>query len=415
MQFTLYVDRLVNPGEEPLEGVRITLQDGVISSVEDQTISCRGDVSISSGVCSPALFNAHDHMKYTWPERVGRNGYQNSYEWLPTLYREAETRFLNAVSLEDLYWLGSYKSIFSGVTTVANHCRPLPHSFFSQFPVRILHTFRREIFARDDPRAHQMGLGAAEEARIAKRDRLPFVVHIGEGKDARTAEEIDLLDRLGGLFEGSVLIHAININERQIRRIAACRCSVVWCPVSNGYLFDRTAPIGALIRAGVNVALGTDSTCSGGQDLLDEMRFAHDEFASCSEDSARLLHSFCTVNGARAFGLHKLGRVAPGYTADLLVFESFANDPFRDLLTITPARIMLVLRDGRFLLRRRTLEIPTECVIADRSLVEIEDLQFEIAGNPERILARVARSSDQPRDAFPLGSIINATARPVFM
>ena len=415
MDFTLYVGRLINPGEEPLEGVRIRVLDGTIYSVQDQVIRRSGDVSIPSGVCSPALFNAHDHLKYTWPERVGRNGYPNSYEWLPTLYREAESRFLNAISLEDLYWLGAYKSIFSGVTTVANHCRPISPSFFSQFPIRILHAFRREIFVREDPRAHKMGLGAAEEARIAKRDRLPFVVHIAEGKDEKTAEEIDLLDSLGGLFDGSVLIHAINVNERQIQKIAASRCSVVWCPLSNEYLFDRTAPIYSFISAGVNVALGTDSTCSGGRDLLDEMRFASDELGGRPEDSARLLHSFCTVNGARAFGLPQLGKVAPGYAADLLAFESCANDPFMDLLTVEPARMIFVLRDGRFLLRRCAMEIPTGCVIAESSVVEIEDLQFEIAGDPERILARVARSSDRPLGAFPLGRIINLSARPAFM
>ena len=410
MDFTLYVERLLNPDEEPLEGVRLSVCDGFIQHVHDRTIARRGDIAIPSGVCSPALFNAHEHLKYTWPERVGCSGFSNSYQWLPTLYREAEERFLNSVSIEDLYWLGTYKSILSGVTTVANHCRPLPPSFFSQFPIRILHKFRREIFVRDDPRAHKMGLGAAEEARIAKRERLPFVVHIAEGKDAWTAEEVDLLDRLGGLFDQSVLIHAINVDESQIGKIAASQCSVVWCPSSNRYLFEKTAPVSALIDAGVNVALGTDSTCSGARDLIEEMRCARDEFqlSHSVSESARLLHSAGTVKGARAFGLGQLGRISPGYTADLLVFESCATDPFVDLLTLEPSRILLLLRTGRLLFRRREIAILADWVISERSLIEIENLQFEIAGDPERVLARLAHSSGKPREFFPLGHTINA-------
>jgi cytosine/adenosine deaminase-related metal-dependent hydrolase len=406
MKRTLYVESLINPGEEPLQGVRISIENGVITRVEEEVLPNREDVSLPGKVCSPALFNSHDHLKYTWPEHLGEGRYANSYEWLPTLYREAEQKFLSRLALEDLYWLGTYKNLFAGVTTVANHCRPLPQSFFDQFPIRILHRFRREIFVREDARAHKMGLGAAEEAFIAKRERMPLVVHIAEGVDRLTEEEVDVLDGLNGLFEGCVLVHAININQDQIRKIASAGSSVVWCPVSNRFLFGRTAPIQSLLTMGVNIALGTDSTCTGAEDLRREMEAASEELAGFP-DSSRLLHEFCTINGARAFGLANLGRVAPGYSADLLAFEQSTDDPFDDLMRTGAEKFVFLMKDGQLLFRRCEVEMPFDNVLPEVSVVRIDDADFEVVGYPEQVLSRVARLTDQPREAFPLGRMIN--------
>lgn len=406
MQQSLYFETLINPGEVPLQGVRISIQDGMIVRVDAETAPVRGDILFPGIICSPALINSHDHLKYTWPEHLGRGPYRNSYEWLPTLYSQAEQAFLNRLNLEDLYWLGTYKNLLAGVTTVANHCRPLDEAFFDQFPIRILHRFRREIFVREDPRAHKMGLGAAEEARIAQNEGLPLVLHIAEGMDSITADEVDVLDGMSGLFKGCVLVHAINISEEQIRKISAAGCSIVWCPVSNGFLFGRTTPIQSLLRMGVNVALGTDSTCTGAENLRKEMSVACEQLGNLT-DAPRKVHEFCTINGARAFGLTSLGRVAPGYTADLLAFEPSTDDFVDDLMKMAPEKTLFLMREGRLLLRRSEVEMPFDSVLAEVSAVRVGEREFDIVGDPERVLSRVARLTDREPEAFPLGRIIN--------
>src|SRR5205823_3045653 len=115
--------------------------------------------------------------------------------------------------------------------------------------------------------------------------------------------ELNELDRIGGLFDGSVLVHGVNLSKEDIKKIANARASIVWCPGSNRFLFNKTAPIHDLLKHGINIALGTDSTCSGSESLIDEMNVAINELAisMSKESAAEIVFSFVTINAAKAF------------------------------------------------------------------------------------------------------------------
>lgn len=410
MTVSIYVGHLLNPGADITEGVQLEIRHGRIASILTGRTPSREDIEFPSAVCVPALINAHDHLKYTWPELIGTPPYADSQEWLPTLYDEAQKRFLECLSLEDLYWLGTYKAIFSGVTTVANHCRRLQPKFFSSYPIRILHDYAREIFVRFDHRSHQMGAGPREEAELARQWGLPFVVHLAEGLNHGTETELRLLEELGGLFDSSVLIHAINISAEDIERIATVGASVVWCPASNRFLFNKTAPIQDLLRKQVNVALGTDSTCTGSETLLSEMRVGMNELlASMSPASAvQAIFSFVTVNAARAFNKSTvLGELKTGAYADLLIFETDRSNPVLGLVELEPQAISLLTTGGRWLVGEAASTSKLRCAAPLYTEILVNGSPRKIAGDPVGLVERVAKKCDREAEFFPLGRIID--------
>lgn len=406
MKYSIYVGRLLNPDSQMTEGVRIDVVDDTINAVSTGRSESDEDIKLPNAVCCSALVNAHEHLKYTWPVRIPpASKCVDSYEWLPTLYREAEREFLQFLGLENLYWLGVYKNLLSGVATVANHSRRLPEGFLSQFPLRILEDFAREIFVRPDSRAHQMGLGAEREIELAKCGELPFVVHIAEGLNHGTETELGLLRQMGGLFDGAVLVHGINLSAEDIRGIAQAEATVVWCPASNDFLFGKTAPIKMLLDKNVNVALGTDSTCTGSLGLVQEMRLAVEKLRHFmpKEAAARLVFEFVTSNSARAYKKSRLGRIAPGLSADLLFFETERADPFIGLTEMGPQQIVLLTCRGKWLLGDKicTSRIPCAAILSTE--VALFGFPKRIVGDPDSLVNDVAMLCSRSKSFFPLG------------
>jgi hypothetical protein len=132
----------------------------------------------------------------------------------------------------------------------------------------------------------------------------------------------------------------------------------VWRPKSNVSLYglgtdlSRTANIPAAIERGITVALGTDWSISGSQNLLDELRFADQIDNAQWGDvlSPKLLVQMVTKNAARALGLQTvLGELASGHKADLLVIGGDRARPYDALLAAAPRDIRLVAVGGRIL------------------------------------------------------------------
>jgi aminodeoxyfutalosine deaminase len=70
------------------------------------------------------------------------------------------------------------------------------------------------------------------------------------------------LDELGVLAARPTLVHAVHVDEDDLRRLQRAGCVVVHCPRSNALLQSGTFPWSAYARHGVSVALGTDSRAS---------------------------------------------------------------------------------------------------------------------------------------------------------
>jgi cytosine/adenosine deaminase-related metal-dependent hydrolase len=170
----------------------------------------------------------------------------------------------------------------------------------------------------------------------------PFVIHLGEGTDAQSREEIFALDRLGALDSRTVIVHGVALDAAGHALLRKRRAGLVWCPTSNLFTLGRTLAR-KVIDHNPHVALGSDSALTAEGDLLDELRAAR-----CHTGvSPEVLYSMVTVQAA---GLLRLndgeGTIRVGGMADLVAIRDFGELPADKLLRSSFRSIELVLLGG---------------------------------------------------------------------
>ena len=170
-------------------------------------------------------------------------------------------------------------------------------------------------------------LGALAQAA---RD-LETVLHLhvaetaDEGAELERAVGCSTVEHLHrtGVLDGHVLTaHSVWIGDADIERYAEHGTHVAHCPVSNMKLGSGIAPISAMRRAGVNVALGTDGVASNDSlSMWEDVRMAPLLARVASTDPTALDATdalmMATANGGRALGLD-IGSLASGSWADVI-------------------------------------------------------------------------------------------------
>jgi len=377
---------------EVVSNAALTVSEGHIASLERPSTGYVLD--LPHHVAFPGLLNAHDHLNGTWWPRVGPGRpYANVYQWLVDLdeSRVRCDRLRNSV--EDIYELGMYKNLISGVTTVADHFWRIDGpEFYTRHPIYVLYEYGRTWTPR---RIRDWGDDIRSEYNRAVRSGQPYIVHLAEGVDPETAAEMDVLVRANALGRNTMVIHGISLRSQDMKAIASVGASVCWCPGSNLYLYGRTANIAALLRAGVNLTLGTDSSLTGGFNPLEELRIARRAFREqAGEDpSSRWLVELVTLRAAYALMLDdRRGRIAVGYEANLLILPDSHLDPYTTLIKAEAADIALLLCAG----------VPVYGDAIYRSLFEHCGSEFTsvfvagkeklIAGDPLGLLDRIGQA-----------------------
>ncbi|HTD89807.1 MAG TPA: TRZ/ATZ family hydrolase [Burkholderiales bacterium] len=159
---------------------------------------------------------------------------------------------------------------------------------------------------------------------------VPVHTHLHETQDeirdsikAHGMRPLQRLKNIGLLGPNLIAVHAVHLTAEEIALLAEHGCHVAHCPSSNLKLASGLAPIHALVQAGVNVGLGTDSAASNNRlDMLSELRLAallgklgtHDATAI----PARQALEMATINAARALSLDaKIGSLEKGKRADI--------------------------------------------------------------------------------------------------
>ena len=156
-----------------------------------------------------------------------------------------------------------------------------------------------------------------------------------------------LAECAAGCGSGSVA-HGNYLTEREYARLAEQGHVVMYCPRSHHFFGHSPHPFAAMRRAGVTVALGTDSLASNQSlSMLDEMHFVHAQIANPPEPNELL--RMATLDAARALNLEEqIGSLEAGKQADLGAFAMPAgvSDPVRHLIE-NPGEAQAVWIAGR--------------------------------------------------------------------
>jgi len=384
-----------------LKDVSIVIDAGKISKIGhnlgelklnayDKVIDGQGKVVI------PGLINAHTHAAM-----VLLRGFADGLplrRWLEEKIWPAERR----LTTEDVYWaslLAIIEMIKSGTTTFADmyFFEDEVAQAVQQSGIRAL--LGQAVVARGIDHQAEKQLAEATElmenwkgkaggrirtafaphscyvcgkdllnriTQLAKDYNTRVHIHLSETREeveeslaTKQASPVQFLDRLG-LFEVPTLAaHCVHLSAEDINILADRKStvSVVHCPKSEMKLGSGIAPIPKCLKAGVNVALGTDGAASDDTlNMLEEARCANYLQGARGEKIAAvdLLH-MATVNGAKALGLEKqVGTIEEGKKADLVILDLDTAYPLRspDLIDALvqlaqPKDIQTVIIDGR--------------------------------------------------------------------
>ena len=170
-----------------------------------------------------------------------------------------------------------------------------------------------------------------EIARVAETHGMVVSTHLGQSKvevervrerTGRTSTQV--LEETGLLNARLMGGHCIYVTPDDIERLARAGAHAVHIPKCNA-ASGRLAPTPALKRAGVNIALATDTQHG---DMVELMRWA---LATARVQEGRVdaewqphhVFHMATLGGAKALGQdHEIGSLAVGKQADLVVFDA---------------------------------------------------------------------------------------------
>ena len=292
-------------------------------------------VNVDGYLILPGLINAHDHLEFNLFPRLGRGPYPNSEAWARDICHPdcSPVREHLSVPKNVRLWWGGLKNLLSGVTTVCHH-NPYDPLFDEGFPVCVVRRFGW---------AHSMVFGDDVVGAFDATDRdLPFVIHLGEGTDEGSQDEVFALDRKGALDSRTILVHGVAFTESGHALWQQRGAGLVWCPTSNRFTLGATLDVRFVSRL-EKVALGSDSALTARGDLLDEIRAAHDEEGA----PADLVYRMVTESAARMLRLNDgEGRVQPGSAANLVAIPWNNELPADAVVKMNMAQVEMVLISG---------------------------------------------------------------------
>ncbi|WP_194712331.1 8-oxoguanine deaminase [Noviherbaspirillum soli] len=160
--------------------------------------------------------------------------------------------------------------------------------------------------------------------------------------------------------------HCVQLDQPGIELFARTHTGVAHCPCSNMRLASGIAPVRHMLDHGVPVGLGVDGSASNdGAHMLGEARQAMLlQRVGFGPDAmtARQALELATLGGAKVLGRDDIGALAPGMSADLVMFRldqlAYAgalHDPVAALVFCTPSNVDCSIIHGRVVVKEGQL------------------------------------------------------------
>ncbi|MDT8444136.1 MAG: amidohydrolase family protein [Desulfuromonadales bacterium] len=335
-------------------------------------------VDFGDSALLPPMVNAHTHLELSsfadWAASAAEPAApQNFVDWILWLLRvrrsvtaeQLDKSLANGLRASLLAGTGAVGDIFTGLGSVSAYQHsPLRGRVFAEVLGRdpravaerlaVIARFIEHVPGPDldwglSPHAPYTLSSAATDQVFAFADRqaLQCAIHLAESADetaflqdgsgaiaerlyaaanwnsavdtAPGCSPVKAFCRQGRLRQGDLVVHGVQVAAAEVDLLKQTGCCVALCPRSNAALNVGKAPLAAYLKAGVALALGTDSLASSASlSVWDELAFARNWFAG--EAAPRDWLEIATLGGARALGLHdRMGQLAPGFEASFQV------------------------------------------------------------------------------------------------
>jgi len=330
---------IVGGGPDPVDVVVTGGRIARVGPAGDGADSEGTVIDVGGAMLFPGLVNSHDHLEFDLYPPLGDGPYPDFLAWGEDIHRrDAETiRRVESVPHAARVRWGVLKNLLAGVTAVANHGGTADARAI--WPLRVL----------PGTSIHSVALERGWRRRLwAPWRRPPFVAHVAEGVSPAMVRDADALARWNLFGRDLFGVHAIGMTPAQATRFRA----VVWCPLSNEFLYGVSADVRAL-KGSTAILFGTDSTLSGPWSFWDHLRRAR---ALGALDDASLFAAV-TEEASRLWGAGAPRRIAPGAVADLVVAQRRGGGGWDAFYACEPADITLVLCGGAPVLADDSIDV----------------------------------------------------------
>lgn len=211
-------------------------------------------------------------------------------------------------------------------------------------------------------------------AALAREHGTGIHIHVAEATDDETTTGeplVSRLERTGALIEGSLYAHCVHLSRQELRALDEAG---VWIAHQARSNMNNAVGYAPLRSFGERTLLGTDGIDG---DMLSELKTAY--FRAQEGGTGAGPDRMLTMLAANAryassrLGV-KLGRLEPGYAADLVVLDEQPGPPLTSenlaaalVFRLTPAQVRSVMIGGRFALTDRRHASLDEGALAARA------------------------------------------------
>jgi hypothetical protein len=271
-------------------------------------------LTFSNALVFPGLVNSHDHLDFNLFPQLGDRVYNNYTEWGAYIHQHYKKEIADVLKVPlalRVSW-GIFKNLLCGVTTVVNHGDQLA---ITDAPINV----------EQGHSLHSVQFEKRWKIKLNNpfKRRQPVVIHVGEGNDKQSHREIDELLSWNLLNKKLIGVHGVAMSADQAKKFEA----LVWCPESNYFLLNKTAPADDL-KKHTTILFGTDSTLTGNWNIWDHIRLARKTKMLTDKELYNSLH----LNSAT-------GSV-------VVVKKSERETPFESFFSTDPADILLVVHEN---------------------------------------------------------------------
>lgn len=345
-----------------IEGTRIT---GLGAGLFPDDISpIENSIDAAGKLVMPGMINTHCHMPMTLFRGLGEDVDDRLFRYILPLERELITAEVVRVGAQ----LATAEMLLGGVTTVTDMyyferetgdvlasagMRGIVGQTLGDFDAPDHRSFDEGFALVDELREHfsdsalitasiaphapySTDLNIMERVAQYRSDHPDVLVqmHLAEMKSemewcekTHNCRPIELVDRAGLLAQGSIFAHCIEVTDSEIELMAGRGVGIAHNPRSNAKAGRPIAPVEAMQRAGLPVALATDGAMSSNTlDVFSQLAPAS-MVAKLRGNSRACLSAvktvqMATIDGARALGMQEqIGSLEVGKLADLIMVD----------------------------------------------------------------------------------------------
>jgi len=311
--------------------VNLGITEGQITQISPEAIHRKNEqfqLTFENAVVFPGLINSHDHLDFNLFPALGDKKYNSYTEWGSYLHKNYKDKINQVLKVPETLreqW-GVYKNLLCGITTVVNHGKKIAKR---EWPITVY---------QDTHNIHSVQFGKRWRLSLNNplKKNIPVVIHTGEGSDSSSLNEIAQLVSSNLLKKELIGVHGVAMTEDLAKEFKA----LVWCPESNYFLLNQTAPVNRL-KNHTLLLFGTDSTLTGNWNIWEHIRLARKTKLLYDRE----LYDTLTINAASAWKLNT-GEIKEGKDADIVVARMRNNDPSDAFFELEPRDMLIVLHKG---------------------------------------------------------------------